>query len=564
MSQPITPWANTPNYPAGGNPWNGQPTKVAPAYTYFTPNVPPAAQEMNYILNQRDAILTGVALGQWSAAVANWNPPSADIGGMTLQNTPTSAWWDAFSGQWMVPCIVSGGTAQVLMCSADGKVWRSINGGIPSAPARFPFAVATNGSTGDICLFRSDGTTSSITRWAGGAGVPVDTVQPFLAGIDQGVMTFWNGGFIFVGASGLGSAPWTGAAGASPNGVGVWNNTTVSLPAGWSSGTQIVLEWLTAQNATTLVVAQCGDVVGTAASRLMVQTTASPGVWSDVTPSFLGGTAKEIRGLAYSSNDGLWGVLAIDNSNAYLYTSPDLATWTLVQTFTGYTAAGVAAIGSAWAVVVYNGNLGTAGNRILYSINVASAGAQSTWQFGAYEEDFGGSGSSLNLIQNPAGLLLSNGAQILRCEILRDEFALTPAQGGIVASSLIAGFAGNVPVTPILSTAPVVIRITFANSPVGTPMKPTFYGPATVMADASGGALGFDLGGAAVPDGTVVSIVNINGGFATHNCTLSDSSGRTIESPSAPLTFNATQVLNVSGAAYDYMLDVTNNRWKLV
>lgn len=562
MTQQITPWAQTQNYSAGAFAWSGTPTKVAPAYSYFTPNVPPAAQELNFILNQRDAILSGVAMGTWATGVANWNDPTTNIGGAVVPNCPTAACWDAFSGQWMVACEVPDVSVQpALMQSPDGKMWRNISGGVTGASARIPWAVVTNPSNGDIALLRSDGTTTSFTRWAGGTGAAVDTVQGFLAAVDQGVLSYFNGGFIFVGATNLLGNNWTGASATSTNGVGVWTNATASLPAGFASGVgNPILQWLTAQSPTTLVIAMCGKTVATSTSRLMSQTTSSPGAWTDITPAVLGGTAKQIRGLTYSANDALWGLLAVDASNSYLYTSPDLVTWTLVHTFTGFLAGGVSVIGSVWGVLAYWSALGQGGNRILFSTNVATSGALSTWQFGAYGEDVQvpGPAPQAGLV----GLLLSNGQQLLRCEILRLNTAGIP--GGMVAASLVAGFVGSVPVAAPASTAPLVVRLTHSNSPVGAPQKPVLYGPAKIYIDVSGGTVGCDLGAAAVADGTVIDFVNNNGAAATNNATLTDSSGRTFELPSSPLTFTASLPMNTTGESLGYALDALNARWKLV
>lgn len=55
MSRPAIPsttsWANG-NYPAGGNPWNGQPKRAAPGTDGFTPNAVVPAEEMNYVVNR--------------------------------------------------------------------------------------------------------------------------------------------------------------------------------------------------------------------------------------------------------------------------------------------------------------------------------------------------------------------------------------------------------------------------------------------------------------------------------------------------------------------------------
>src|SRR5260370_5233890 len=53
LPQRIPVWANATSYPAGGNPWSGLGTNVAPAYAFFTPGVPIAAQEENYLANAR-------------------------------------------------------------------------------------------------------------------------------------------------------------------------------------------------------------------------------------------------------------------------------------------------------------------------------------------------------------------------------------------------------------------------------------------------------------------------------------------------------------------------------
>lgn len=574
MTQPIAPWASTPNYPAGANDWNGTPTKTAPAATYLTPLAAQGltAQNLNYLLNQRDQILGQVAVALMAQAVANWNPPTADIGGSVVQNSPTAACWDPFNGVWYVTCAnpIGAITLSTLQCSNDGVRWFGIAGGIGGVAARVPWAVAANPNNGDVVILRSDGTTSSTTRWAGGTGVPTDTVQSFLGGSDQGVLTYWDGAFWFVGATGISSSSWTGHSATSATGAGAWTDISSSLPAGWTSGTgDFLCEFLTAQTATQLVVAQCGLTVGASTSRLMKTTSGSPGTWADITPAALGGTAKQIRGLCYSVNDGLWGLLAIDAANSYLYTSPDLTTWTLVHTFTGSVATGVAVIGSAWAVLAFNSALGDGGgNRILYSTTVGPLQANSTWSFGGYSEQ--ASGQASTPATNQGGLLLSNGSQLLRVEILRPFLGAilgaTKLGGGMVASSQIAGFAGNVPIVgpSVQNFSPPTIRLTHATSPVGTPWHQEMYSEAQFLLDVSGGTVGVDVGKVSLVDGAHLSFTNIAGDFSANNVTLTDSSGRTFEDPSTPLTFASPRVLATKGESLTYMLDVVNSRWKLV
>ena len=467
MSQPIAPFAATPVYPAGASSWSGTPTKVAPAVTYLTPNQPQGltAQNLNFLLNQRDAIASAVAIGMWAGAAANWNTPTVNVGAPSLPAAaPYCACFDAFFQQWIVAGEASA-NGPFLTCSYDGgKNFFPLAGAFPTPATRpIAFSVATNPTTGDLCAFRTDFSTCSVTRWAAGVGTPVDVSQSFLAGCDLGVLAFFDGDFWFVGSSGLLAGSWTGFSASSSNGAGAWTNQSGTLPSGWgSSGANLVQQYIAAQSTTTLAVAMCGATPGTSTSRLMSM--AAGGSWTDITPALLGGAAQEIRGLCYSVNDGLWGLLSQDASgNSYLYTSPDLATWTLVQKFTGFWSCGVAVIGSVWSVLVYNVTAEEGGNRIVYSQNVALSGAASTWTFGGYAE--GINGESTSLPSNPCGLLLGNagavggaiengiasapnvvGSQMLRVEIFR--FA---GVGGTVASSGIAGFVGAIPTAPILA-----------------------------------------------------------------------------------------------------------------
>jgi hypothetical protein len=462
---PITPWATTPTYPAGANSWSGKPTKIPPSVTYMTPEQPQglSAQNLNWQFNSFASIAGAVAVGQWMTAVANWNEPVPNIGAPSLPAvTPVTACWDAFGQQWIVAGGAGAIAQAILNFSYDGKTWVPIAGAIPTPTTRpIGFAVATNPTTGDLPLFRSDGFTCSVTLWSGGVGTPTDTVQPFLAGCDQGILSYFNGGWQFVGTSDLIRQPnWTGFAATSANAVGTWTNATTSLPLAWQSGTSnSLLQLISAQSPTTLAVAMCGLTPGTSTSRLMAMTTASG--WSDMTPALPGPSGQQYRGLCFAPNDQLWGLLTQDPSgNSYLYTSPDLSTWTLVQTLTGFWAGGVAAIGSVWALLVYNAAAAEGGNRVLYSGNVASLGAACTWNFAGYTEDVTGQGAELPF--SPSGLFLSNagaqggaiaggiasapnaiGSQLLRCETLRN----VTNGGGTVAASDIAGYSGFFPTT---------------------------------------------------------------------------------------------------------------------
>lgn len=68
---PFTGWA-TGNYPAGANPWNGQPKRVAPVNAYYEPAIQAVAQHDNYVIGALADAVQGMLdyLGQVPAY--NW------------------------------------------------------------------------------------------------------------------------------------------------------------------------------------------------------------------------------------------------------------------------------------------------------------------------------------------------------------------------------------------------------------------------------------------------------------------------------------------------------------
>lgn len=118
----MTPWANTTVYPAGGNPWNTQVTKVAPNYTYFTPGQVPAAEELNYILNARDVVVNAAV-----ASSINFGA-QVDPSGFT---TVRSATYDPFKGLW----LLGGGTNPALAFNygGDSTLWATGALGTPGS-----------------------------------------------------------------------------------------------------------------------------------------------------------------------------------------------------------------------------------------------------------------------------------------------------------------------------------------------------------------------------------------------------------------------------------------------
>jgi hypothetical protein len=74
VGRPVEPfaWTSSGNYPAGANPWNGQPIVIPVGVSYFTPQQKPPAQWWNYILSQQQGFAQ--QLGDWTGQdpACNW------------------------------------------------------------------------------------------------------------------------------------------------------------------------------------------------------------------------------------------------------------------------------------------------------------------------------------------------------------------------------------------------------------------------------------------------------------------------------------------------------------
>lgn len=119
-------WAPTASYPAGPQEWAGDPTKIAPLATYYTPEDETAAQHHNYML----AGLTGSALGASAKlalleGLARSVDPCAWSGAPLVRHSGDTAevfdpCWDDSQGAWAVPTLATGGGGAVYMVPPGG------------------------------------------------------------------------------------------------------------------------------------------------------------------------------------------------------------------------------------------------------------------------------------------------------------------------------------------------------------------------------------------------------------------------------------------------------------
>ncbi len=369
---PIVPQlAGETNYPAGGNPWNGTPIKVAPGVDYSTPNTKPPAQSFNYWLN----LLSAQALANQNlavaGAVANFDNVIADT---SIDGSATALpvfWSQPWTQRWYAAVTVSA-NFKTYWTHDNGRTWTvelsetswAVNAACsaPLSASSVNYVVIVNQS-GATAAYNQAGTLTSIS----GTEVTLPAVV-----FPQGA------GLAFLGMT-LSGSTYTGLY-YTGNLLGTsWTLATSTLPSAWQTGTCHLNGLVSCQSTAATdvsgprtLVAMCGVTPGTDVGRLLV--VASGGTFTDSSPSFLSG--RIVTGVAYGANDNLWGVLCNDGTLSYLYTSPDLVTWTLVHEFANLPkSGGLAVLGYVWAAQV-----GTStDNRVMYSGEVGALGASSNW-----------------------------------------------------------------------------------------------------------------------------------------------------------------------------------------
>lgn len=156
----IPTWARTENYPAGGDPWSGNPTKATPVADYVTPDTLLPAEHFNYLLtlSARDGIQAAqaTALGSkwagtapssgaivdivWAWPIANWLA-LIDAGGGTfhikfIYNVDGDFLeFKNTLGTSTDPQVIWAASGAVIIGCDNGEMYRIAPGAAPSAEA---------------------------------------------------------------------------------------------------------------------------------------------------------------------------------------------------------------------------------------------------------------------------------------------------------------------------------------------------------------------------------------------------------------------------------------------
>lgn len=213
----VPQWATpTTLFPVSGNPWSATVVGASPGYAYFTPGIPPAAQEINYEFNLFTSQLQ--KLYNWTTAMglANWTPwsvvgwaPSAL--GWNWQNQ----YWQSYYGQFVTG--VTGGSQTI-----DVKI---STGGTPADGGSLWVSLSATLKT--VNLYHSFGTGPSLAKaWTSDAFVFLAADSDIVSGQILSGASTTSSYFVFTGktfAHGTSGGTVTSAF------VGVVNNQAFEL-----------------------------------------------------------------------------------------------------------------------------------------------------------------------------------------------------------------------------------------------------------------------------------------------------------------------------------------------
>ena len=393
----IVPWASLEtNYPAGANPWNGQPLKLPPAGDYWTPNTHPAPEEHNYVLNLMGAAIAGCQV----AGVGAWNAP---VSAQTLTSDAAAqsgaAAYDPLNGRWLVATVQTSLQNLRVWTSYDGNdPWIDVGGGTAWA-----FPSVTTGLLA-VCQDPTDPT----TIWATGiygTGVNFQTVknvagtyssvagasQTGVSGLTDVQLLTFNGYIILAyGSSAISPDLWSS------------NNGFSSKTVAGLGGT--IQHWILKQNGSLAIAAPAYGVPGGGGTWPRIYTTPDGHTWTQQTASLgsLMGASDTITGLDWGADAGgacwLLNVLLAAGGTKTLR-SADGINWTLAGTTATSISYALCALGNTWYSVL------TPDVQSVKRIAVSPNGGVNWYQTPAIMAPAGGAGNNPVILGSPSQAL---------------------------------------------------------------------------------------------------------------------------------------------------------------
>lgn len=342
-------FASSPiNYPAGANPWNGQPRIVNPGagaiQAGYTPNVPPGAGADNYWSNRADQFL------DYLDAIDALNfYRSPDAFGFTYNNPSSFERLTVYGSSTYFLVGSSGITAGQVFNSSNGFNWRNESASIPATGVPF-YTMAAVDPINNFLVVASDTSSKTTYRNTSGAYTHLDLTS-FDASADNArwlEKDFTSGVFLVGGSRTSGSTfpaiyTITETGGGATAAVG---GTTITNPGNAAHGKFVFIA-----TSTTFRVAIA--LLTAPSSQFNTWTNSSLGsAWTPVSGTLVADPfASSPFALACSPS----GVFMVTCASGQVYTSTD-GNWTLQSTQTdGWAAACLAARGSTWLAAALTG-----------------------------------------------------------------------------------------------------------------------------------------------------------------------------------------------------------------
>lgn len=392
-------WATGLNYPAGPDPWSGQPTKVAPPSVLngFTPNTAAAAEYVNYELN--------AAFNTDAAAKTAINALADAVGQAEVMTFRTAAFtstykvaFDTVDNRWVASANTGGGDFPFL----------SYDGGQSWIAGTWPVAILSKpilGSNPAGLVVGCDGTGGLAYSLPAGSATWSNWTMPSVANTFREV-TWLASGSTFIVLGTTGSAPVMYKSAGAAN----WTNASSSVPAAFSA---IATDWSCAASPTLFVAVPRN--VTTGANYF----TSSDGVTFTLRTTLPNAANFAGRAVHYNAVEGLWMYASLftnfSANQITVYTSPDGFNWTqkVALGSLNWEVYDITSAGNVWAMLVQRdvGVSGMARTTVLYSVD---SGA--TWRVSDAcdkSSPAGGSDPAKNQIVSDGNRLMWNTAQLL-------------------------------------------------------------------------------------------------------------------------------------------------------